>query len=99
MFGEDTLFSRECEGKKFIRRRDLTPEKRLHMAFMALQGVWGAVSELAREFMVSRTFVYMLRDDLQAITEKIFGECRTFLEQKEQCDKEAGHCCCTVPPA
>jgi len=84
MFGEDTLFPTECEGKKFIRRRDLTPEKRLHMAFMALQGVWGAVTDLAREFMVSRTFIYMLRGDLQAITEKIYGECRTSLEQKEQ---------------
>ncbi len=64
MFDKDTLSPTECEGKKFIRRRDLTPEKRLHIAFMALQVVWGAVTELAREFMISRTFVYMLRHDL-----------------------------------
>ncbi|MBA7540405.1 hypothetical protein ES705_32702 [subsurface metagenome] len=46
MFGKDTLSPTECKGKKFIRRRDLTPEKRLHISFMALQGVWGAVTEL-----------------------------------------------------
>ena len=34
MFGEDTLFPRECEGKRFIRRRDLTPEKRLQIAYI-----------------------------------------------------------------
>ncbi len=51
MFVKDTLSPKECIGKKFIRRRDLTSEKRLHIAFMAMQGVWGAFTELARRRM------------------------------------------------
>ncbi|MBW8003592.1 MAG: hypothetical protein FVQ80_16535 [Planctomycetes bacterium] len=89
MFRKDTLSPTECIGKKFFRRRDLTSEKRLHLAFMAMQGVWGAVSELARDFMISRRFVYMLRDDLQEITEKVFGERSSFERGKEWIRKKA----------
>ena len=89
MFRKDTLSPTECIGKKFLRRRDLTSEKRLHLAFMAMQGVWGAVSELARDFMISRRFVYMLRDDLQEITEKVFGERSSFERGKEWIRKKA----------
>jgi len=57
---------------------------------MALQGVWGAVTELAREFEISRTFVYMLRDELREIAEKVFGESKKFLEaQKKRIKKQA----------
>ena len=80
MFEENTLLPSQCEGSKFLRRRDLDPEKRLHIAFMALQGVWGAVTELAREFLISRTFVYVLRDQLEAVTEKLYGEQGRFRE-------------------
>ncbi len=45
---------RNVKGKNSYVGRDLTPEKRLHISLMALQGVWGAVTELAREFMISR---------------------------------------------
>lgn len=89
MFTEDTLSPTKCIGKKFFRRRDLTSEKRLHIAFMALHGVWGAVSELARDFMISRRFVYMLRDDLQEITEQVFGERSSFERGKEWIRKKA----------
>ena len=89
MFVKGTLSPTECIGKKFIRRRDLTSEKRLHIAFMAMQGVWGAVTGLAREFMISRRFVYMLRDELREITEKVFGECRTFRAGNEWIRKKA----------
>ncbi len=80
MFEENTLLPSQCEGSKFLRRRDLDPEKRLHIAFIALQSVWGAVTELAREYMSSRTFVYMLRNQLPAVTAELFGEPGRFLE-------------------
>ncbi len=49
---------------KFARRPDLTPELRLAIAYSALEaqknGKWGEITELSRNFMISRTFVYML---------------------------------------
>ena len=56
---------------------------------MAMQGVWGAVAELARDFMISRRLVYMLRNDLREITEKVFGESRSFERGKEWIRKKA----------
>ena len=81
MFYKDTLLRTECKGKRFIRREDLTPEKRLYIAFMALHGVWGAITQLACKFMISRTFVYMLMKDLKEITEAAFGKCKTYLKE------------------
>ena len=77
MFFKDTLSPSECKGKRFIRRHDLPPEKRLHIAYMALYGTWGVITFLAREFRISRTFVYMMMNDLLEITEKVFGKCKT----------------------
>jgi len=77
MFFKDTLLPIECKGRKFIRRQDLTPEKRLHIAYRALYGTWGVITFLAREFEISRAFVYMMMNDLLEITEKVFGKCKT----------------------
>jgi len=77
MFFNATLSQSECKGKKFIRRRDLTPKKRLHIAYMALYGTWGVITLLAGEFRISRTFVYMMMNELMEITEKVFGPCKT----------------------
>jgi len=81
MFYKDTLSHTECKGKRFIRRQDLTPEKRLHIGYTALQGAWGAITQLACDFMISRTFVYMLMKDLKEITETAFGKCKTYLKE------------------
>jgi hypothetical protein len=63
-------------GNKFIRRADLTPLTRLHIAFTALMamefGIWGKISELSRQFMISRMFVYMLASKLKQTTPIIF---------------------------
>ena len=84
MFEENTLLPSQCEGRKFHRRRDLDSEKRLHIAFTAVQGVWGAVTLLARKYMISRTFVYVLRNQLQAVTAELFGEPGKFLKTKRE---------------
>jgi hypothetical protein len=51
-------------GKKFIRRKDLTPLVRLEIAYKALMaityGLWGTITELSKEHAVSRTFIYSL---------------------------------------
>ena len=65
------------KGLKFARRADLTPEIRLAIAYSALEaqkgGKWGEITELARHFMISRTFVYMLASFLAAASAVIFS--------------------------
>jgi len=64
-------------SNKFIRRADLTPLTRLHIAFTALQaiefGIWGKITDLSRQFMISRMFIYMLAATLRQTTPIIFG--------------------------
>jgi len=64
-------------GNKFIRRLDLTPSKRLHIAITALYamktGQWGVISNIAGQFIISRTFVYMLAATLTETESLIFG--------------------------
>lgn len=60
---------------KFIRRHDLSPARRLIIAYTAwMSQRWGAVTQLAKTFLISRTFVYMLRRDLELAIPIIFGE-------------------------
>jgi len=65
------------KGQKFLRRTDLTPAIRLHIAYLALDaqntGKWGKITELARNFMISRTFVYMLASLLATASVAIFS--------------------------
>ena len=61
----------------FIRRRDLLPETRLLIACTAvtamISGIWGVVTDLSREFNISRTFVYMLAAMLKETGSAAFG--------------------------
>ena len=65
-------------GNKFVRRHDLTASLRLYIAFMALtakaMGTWGKITELSRQFMISRTFVYMLANTLHETSLTVFGD-------------------------
>jgi len=65
-------------GNKFVRRHDLTPSIRLYIAFMTLTaratGAWGKVTELSRQFMISRMFVYMLANTLHETSFVVFGD-------------------------
>ena len=70
------MSSKNVERIKFVRRPDLTPFIRLHIAFTALKykGIlWGKVTELARSFMISRMFVYMLANSLDENLPAVFG--------------------------
>lgn len=58
----------------FQRRKDLTWEIRLWIAFVALMSnKWGTITQLATKFVISRTFVYMLQDQLGEAAENCFG--------------------------
>ncbi|MBD3328475.1 hypothetical protein GF340_04185 [Candidatus Peregrinibacteria bacterium] len=59
---------------KFQRRKDLTLEVRLWIAFVALMSnKWGTITQLAAKFVISRTFVYMLQAQLSEAAESCFG--------------------------
>ena len=58
---------------KFYRRKDLTAEIRLYIAFMALMcNKWGIITRMAKEYAISRTFVYMLSSQLNSAIEDCF---------------------------
>jgi len=65
-------------GNKFVRRHDLTPSIRLYVAFTALMArtsaTWGKISELSRQFVISRMFVYMLANTLHETSLIVFGD-------------------------
>ena len=60
-----------CSGPKFVRRVDVSPVLRLHIGITAIlarqQKQWGVVTQLAREFLISRTFVYLLAAQVASI--------------------------------
>ncbi len=64
--------------RKFTRRNDLTSEKRLAIANTVLVaqsfGEWGVITALARQYEVSRTFVYSLASTLKDAAPMLFGE-------------------------
>jgi len=61
-------------SNKFVRREDLTPQIRMCIALTALMAMtFGMITHLAREFMISRTFVYMLVSKLEVAGHLIFG--------------------------
>jgi len=58
---------------KFHRRKDLTLETRLYIAFMALlYNRWGIITRMAKKYAISRTFVYMLQSQLNSAIEDSF---------------------------
>ena len=66
------------QHNNFIRRSDLTPQIRLYIAFTALMArinsTWGEITKLSRQFLISRTFVYILSSILDESSEIIFGD-------------------------
>jgi len=61
------------DSVKFHRRKDLTFEIRLCIAFSAMMGNrWGLIGQLAKKYAISRTFVYMLQGELQTAVKDIF---------------------------
>ncbi|MCP4876354.1 MAG: hypothetical protein GY896_12900, partial [Gammaproteobacteria bacterium] len=68
--------------RKFTRREDLTSEIRLAIAnavlFAQLFGEWGAITALAQQYDVSRTFVYSLASTLREAAPMLFGETARF---------------------
>ena len=68
----------ELNNQKFIRRADLSVMDRIHIAYTALWAqqykYWGIITELAAEYMISRTFVYMLANTLSETGSIIFGD-------------------------
>jgi len=58
---------------KFYRRKDLTVETRLYIAFMALLcNKWGLITRMAKQYAISRTFIYMLQSQLNTAVEDYF---------------------------
>ena len=70
--------------RKFTRRKDLTIDIRLAIANMALSaqllGEWGTITDLAREYEISRTFVYSLASTLKEAAPMLFGEAAGFID-------------------
>ena len=62
------------KGMKFQRRKDLTLEIRLLIAFIALtDNKWGIITRLAKRYAISRTFVYMLQQQLNVAIDSCFN--------------------------
>jgi hypothetical protein len=85
--GEETMmdnknptFKMKAEHKRFIRRADLAPSTRLSIAYGALMAqrcaLWGKITELSHQFMISRMFVYMLAATLEQHSLILFGDNR-----------------------
>ena len=64
-------------GPKFVRRMDLTPVIRLYIGITALLAQqhtqWGVITQLAREYLISRTFVYLLAFQVEQAGEALFA--------------------------
>ncbi len=64
-------------GSKFVRRMDLTPVLRLYIGISALlaqqRKQWGVITQLAREYLISRTFVYLLACQVAQAGETLFA--------------------------
>lgn len=64
-------------GPKFVRRMDLTPVIRLYIGITAVlahqQKQWGVITQLARKYLISRTFVYLLACQVEQAGETLFA--------------------------
>ncbi len=74
--------------KKFVRRSDLSSEIRRQIACAAIvakaSGQWGVITELSRQYLVSRTFVYMLASTLQDADGLLFGDPCSILAARDE---------------
>ena len=68
----------ELNSPKFIRRVDLSASDRIHIAYAVLMARqyqnWGEITELAKQYVISRTFAYMLANTLIETGSIIFGD-------------------------
>ena len=71
----------QFESTKFFRRTDLTTEIRFTIAIKALygqlNGVWGTVTQIAKEMDISRPFIYSLASSLKEASEFLFCQSMT----------------------
>jgi hypothetical protein len=78
VINEQHIFNMKPNVNKFLRRHDLTPSIRLYIAATALMAqvnrTWGKLTEISQQFMISRTFVYMLIATLEENSSIIFGD-------------------------
>lgn len=85
---KDLQLSMNFKGLKFTRRSDLTPLIRLYIAFTALmakrEAIWGEITRLSRQFLVSRVFIYMLATTLEQSSLIIFGDNQIKSEVEEK---------------
>lgn len=77
-----THSSVSCSGPKFVRRTDLSPVIRVYIGITALlaqqQKQWGVITQLAREYLISRTFVYLLAFQIEQHSAGMFdGQSRS----------------------
>ncbi len=81
-FFQDSIAS-QIEKRKFTRRNDLTTAIRLSIANTALYaqmtGAWGTITDLAKTYNISRTFVYSLGSRLREAAQFVFGETAEFV--------------------
>lgn len=61
---------------KFIRRTDLSPQKRIDIALLAMvwQGCYGKMTQIAENYQISRTFLYQLLTIATIHLEVIFSD-------------------------
>jgi len=73
-------------GIKFMRRPDLDYSKRLYIATTALSAMlnhhWGVISGMAKQFAISRTFIYILASTLNEMDSLLFGTTFQYSESK-----------------
>ena len=76
----------KSKEKKFLRRSDLSIYERLYIATKAIfNNNWGTITRLSQDYMISRTFIYMLKKDLQKVMPLIF---RTIEKTKDNIKKK-----------
>jgi acyl-CoA-binding protein len=80
---QQSLLEDQFERRRFTRRTDLTNGIRLTIATNALHakmnGVWGAITNLADKYQISRPFVYSLADTLKEAGQFLFREVAEFV--------------------
>jgi hypothetical protein len=75
----------QFEGRLFTRRVDLTTGIRLKIATDALHAMmnnaWGTITNLANDYSISRTFVYLLANTLKNAGSSLFAEVAEFVPE------------------
>lgn len=71
---------------KFIRRPDLDPQTRIHIVMLAWlhQGVYGKMTEIAKAYQISRTFLYQLLFVANLQLETLFSEEKRLFQKDHQ---------------